>query len=293
MIIPGAFRPGRPVLHLVLSLRIQPSGPASRQGGVSITQRYYHSAVYEPDLDLVLLMNGIVTFGDAYQNDRQRLDWCRGRWLAGWGYERFRDGAPHRNLATAGRHRRPGGGGATRLWTQQWLGDASGSNPLIDVTMDGSKTSIRQFHTGSVGSRRLLDSRSRRFDDPNPGPVQSLFAATDALVRLGVYDLAAGSRPPRRSRARAGRHTAHVGRSRGGTPANAGIYSSAMRPCGTWTRRVAVALICRAAMTLPGPIGAARQPRSGGFVRCLDLPDGFATVPAFASKELRRSRAGP
>jgi len=111
--------------------------------------------VYEPDLDLVLLMNGIVTFGDAYQNDVKRLDCAGGRWLQAGGM-RFRDGVPIETLLRPGRHRRPAGGGGNQGYgLQQWLGDASGSNPLIDVTMDGSKTIFAQFHTGSVGVERL------------------------------------------------------------------------------------------------------------------------------------------
>src|SRR5262249_36806060 len=108
-------------------------------GGITLGARYFHSGVYEPDLDLLLVSNGINTAGSPYRTDTRRLDCAGGWWLQTGAANGIVQVVPNKACFQNNEHATlvasPSGGAAFN----QWLGDASGNANPLDVMMSASK----------------------------------------------------------------------------------------------------------------------------------------------------------
>src|SRR5262249_35223578 len=113
-----------------LSFKYQPAWMLIPAGGVALTARHNHCAVYDPDDDLLLAFNGL-TQANASLTDTKRLDCAGGYWLQTAG-----------DLGTVGESPQKGcyaNATSVSLTGQgpfsNWFGDASGSAQPLNVTM--------------------------------------------------------------------------------------------------------------------------------------------------------------
>ena len=106
------------------------------------------SAVYEPELDLLVAIDGFVVNGAGARSESKRLDCAGGWWLQAGATANgsvqviptkpcFAPNDVVRLVAS------PTGGAGFN----QWLGDASGSANPLDVTMNGNKTIVAEILT--------------------------------------------------------------------------------------------------------------------------------------------------
>jgi len=77
---------------------------------------------------------------------------------------------------------------------QQWTGDLSGNQSVMDVTMDADKAILAQFFTGPVGVENpapIEFALEEIRPNPTPGPVAITYSLPSAAhVKLAVYDIA-------------------------------------------------------------------------------------------------------
>ncbi|HET9327540.1 MAG TPA: kelch repeat-containing protein [Candidatus Eisenbacteria bacterium] len=246
MLVISGLGPGGSNMDAVwgLSLEFQPYWTRIPTGGLPLTARYFHSAVYEPNMNLVLVANGITPAG-SYRQDTKRLDCAGGSWLQAVATNGNVQFIPAKGCYAVDEHvtliASPSGGAGFN----QWLGDASGNANPLDVTMDTDKTIFAEIvgRTTAVEDLPLAFALEDIRPNPNPGPVRVTYALPRAAnVRLGIYDitgrlvgrLAAGVRP-------AGRHTATWDGLDRGRSATAGIYFVRFEtPAGSWSQKVAL-----------------------------------------------------
>jgi hypothetical protein len=226
-----------------LSLPTQPFWSRLPVGGLAFDSRYFHGDTRDADTDALLVFGGSGPSG--LLNDVKRLDCAGGWWLQTGGDNGSVTASPSKACYSNGETVSLQAVGNTDYALQQWLGDASGNNPVIDVTMNTNKVIFAQFYTGSVGvgETPLAFALEEIHPNPNPGPVEITYLLPrPAHVKLGVYDLA-GRLVGRIADGvvEAGRHTAvWDGRTRHGS-ANSGIYFIRYEtPAGTWTKRLAL-----------------------------------------------------
>ena len=129
-----------------LSLKVQPAWFRIPAGGTAFTARYGHSAVYDPDDDLLLGFNGLLApNGTAYLTDTNRLDCAGGYWL--------QTAADHGTVTASPQQACYANGAAVSLTAQGqsgyafqgWYGDASGTAQPLNVTMDANKVIFAAF----------------------------------------------------------------------------------------------------------------------------------------------------
>ena len=227
-----------------LSFEIQPMWTTVLRHGWPFEPRKEHSVLYEPDHDLILVFGGSINFSGVPVIQGRRLDCGGGFWMQTGGSNGFVTSYPKKNCYDSGEVVALQ---ATSQFSgygfEQWLGDASGSNPLIDVTMDDNKVTIAQFQPGSVGVEDAPVSFALEEITPNPsaGSVRIAYSLPHAArVSVGVFDVSGrlmsrlvdGVREP-------GRYLATWdGLSNGARPSS-GIYFVRLETSsGAWTRRV-------------------------------------------------------
>lgn len=224
-----------------LSLEVQPGWSRLQRGGDPPAPRFGHAAVYEPDLDAVLLFNGRLTGSTILLTDTRRFDLAGGYWLhtlAANGNVAVDPAkscfAPNEQVTLFASP--PGGVGFI-----QWLGDTSGSTNPLAITMDDNKVIYAEIVVPPVG----VEDQPIAFAfgiQPNPvigTPAIQYSLPREAVVSLRVFDvagrevarLADGLQP-------AGRHTA-TWRPSSGARLRSGVYLVRYEtPAGAWTRRM-------------------------------------------------------
>src|SRR5262249_38939654 len=153
-----------------LSLKSEPFWTVLPDGPVSLGTRAEHAAVYDPDLDLVLVAGG--DSGTGAFTDTKRLDCAGGWWLEAGADNGSVQVDPIQACYANGEHvtlvASPSGG----AMFDHWLGDASGNSNPLDVTMDASKTIFAQIvpRTTGVEDLPVAFAVSVR-PNPSAGPV--------------------------------------------------------------------------------------------------------------------------
>jgi uncharacterized repeat protein (TIGR02543 family) len=127
-----------------LSLKVQPAWFLIPAGGSGITARHYHSAVYEPDHDLVLAFNGQNTV-NLYLTDTKRLDCAGGYWLETSGDHGTVNANPQKACYTAGASVSLSPQAQQNFAFTSWLGDATGNAQPLNLTMNGNKVVLAHF----------------------------------------------------------------------------------------------------------------------------------------------------
>jgi uncharacterized repeat protein (TIGR02543 family) len=227
-----------------LSLEIQPIWRRVAVGGAPLGARRFHNVLHEPEADAILSFFGI-NGSSAFLDDAKRLVCSGGWWLQTGGAHGTVTATPSKTCyANDEVVSLQAVNSETGYFFQQWLGDASGNNPQIDVTMNGSKTVVAdfQFFVG-VGDAPLAFALEVVGPSPSRGPIEVVYSLPDdAPVALAVYDVA-GREVGRLADGvhAAGRH--HVswdGRREDGS-AHSGVYFIRYQtPIRTWVRRVAL-----------------------------------------------------
>jgi hypothetical protein len=240
MAVVGGVNAGDPDSTWFLSLESQPFWTALPVGPVTVGPRYQHSAVYEPDLDLILAIGG--TTGTGFVTDTRRLDCAGGWWLQTGAANGTVQVIPAKACYATDDQvtlvASPSGG----AMFNQWLGDASGNTNPLDVTMDGNKSIYAEILPRSTAVEDApLTFALDVWPNPTAGPFQIRYALPrEAQVRLSVYDIAgrelarlvSGSQPT-------GRHTVSWSVPRNGSRPRSGVYLVRYEtPSGGWTRRV-------------------------------------------------------
>ena len=225
-----------------LSLEVQPMWRQVDPTGMPLGGRFFFSAVWEPDLDLLVAIGGLRVHQVQPPTDCKRLDMAGGFWLETGGDHGTVAMNPSKNCYENGEVVTLHAVGSPGFGFQQWLGDASGNSPLVDVTMNGHKSIVAQFQTSQVGvDDGPVDFALGRIH-PNPGP--GAVTVDYSLVRAGrmslrVFDiagrevaqLAAGVR-------QSGKHTARWDGMAGGVRARSGVYVVRFETLeGSWSRR--------------------------------------------------------
>jgi len=225
-----------------LSLEIQPYWTKIPTGGINLGARYFHSAVYEPNSNMVLAFNGINPSDGTYRQDARRLDCAGGWWLQAVTTNGMVQVVPNKSCFQPSEHATliaSPSGGAT---FDHWSGDASGSANPLDLTMDADKTVFATIVTRTTDVEDLpLSFAVTVHPNPSVGPARIQYSLPrEALVRLSVFDVA-GREVARlvEGRSSAGRHVASWNAS--GPRMPAGVYLVRFEtPEGVWTRRLAL-----------------------------------------------------
>lgn len=212
-------------------------------GGPSIGQRYNPAVIYEPDQELLIVFGG----GGAgiYHDTAMRLDCSGGFWLHAGGTNGTVNGYPSKPCFGIDETVTLQAVGDSGYGFVQWLGDASGTSPSIDVIMNDHKSIVAQFQPGVIGVEEPPLSLSFALEEirpnPNPGRVQVAYSLPQAAhVRLGIYDLA-GRRVSSlvNGEREAGRHSVPWNGEVEGRPARSGVYLVRYEsPAGTQVRRL-------------------------------------------------------
>ncbi|HEY3217215.1 MAG TPA: kelch repeat-containing protein, partial [Candidatus Eisenbacteria bacterium] len=208
--------------------------------------RYFFASAYESDHDLITVFGGFGPGSSTRRSDVVRRDFAGGYGLDAGGTDGTVNLSPSKGCYGNGETVTLQATPASGHHFSQWLGDASGTNPTIDVTMNGHKTIVAEFGPGdpvAVEEQAPEFALSRIQPNPSRGPTRIEYSlARPAHVRLAIYDLVGREVTRLVDEERpGGRHSITWSARMGSRPAPSGIYLVRYQtPQGTWVQRLAL-----------------------------------------------------